>query len=283
MKLLVVIAAVLLTLPRTLLAAEVINLTVGQSGATGFATFDLPGEIGEREAEVLVTLTIDGKQYSADKLTLKGDLGQKVKTGRGKRIEWDVLADISTGFDGEVIWDVTTASAAPPPPRVKKAVQEVKPVIKSVAPPGSTDKALPFDVAEKTIRDRNTGYIWLRDLEKNAKRTDFNKATSFVVNLAEERFAGCRYWQLPLEADLQKLRSYAVAAGYTGKRGKGYPADYLNAVGFSGITNDYYWIMFDTKNFVSFTVRTALDLEDGSFSNKEILDHLQVWPVCKPN
>lgn len=273
MKLLVVLA-VLFVFPGTLPAAEVVNLKVGQSGDRGYATFDLPGEVGEREAEVLVSLTIEGKNYGAGQLTLKGDLGKKVKPGPGKRIDWDILADIPTGFNGEVVWHVDTPAAVSPRP-AKEPVLAGKPV--------AADTSLPFEVAARTLRDRHTGYIWLRDLARDAKKTDFNKATSLVASLAEERFAGCRYWQLPLEVDLQKLRSYAVAAGYKGKKSKGYPADYLNAIGFSGISNDYYWIMFDTRNYISQIVRTAVDLEDGAMSNRDILDQLQVWPVCKPD
>src|SRR6185369_1179265 len=99
-----------LLLPSALLAAEVINLKVGQSGDKGFATYDLAGKVGEREAEVSVSLTINGEKFPSEKLTLTGDFGKKIKTGVGKRIVWDILADIPTGFDGEVIWDVDASN-----------------------------------------------------------------------------------------------------------------------------------------------------------------------------
>lgn len=101
---LAVIFSLLLAPP--LHAAEVKNLKVGQSGDKGFAVFDLVGKVGEMEADVAVFITIGGERYGAERLTLTGDLGKKVKVGVGKRIIWDTLADIPAGFEGEVDWDV---------------------------------------------------------------------------------------------------------------------------------------------------------------------------------
>jgi hypothetical protein len=274
MKCIVCTLFIILSLPATLLAADVINLKVGQSGDKGFATYDLTGKIGEREAEVVVTLTINGEKYGSDKLTLNGDFGKKVKTGVGRRIIWDILTDMPTGFDGEVIWDVDTANNL-------TAVAGTEPR-KSSPPQTSSDS--PFEFGELAARDRNTGLLWLREVSKDGNGVNFEKARGAAIKLAAIRFAGCTDWRLPGADEVAKIVTYAVEADYKGKKSKGYPADYFNAIGFKGVANDYYWTaLANVGTGPVHTLRTAVDLEDGIGSNKEIKDYLQYWPVCKPN
>jgi len=93
-------------------AAEVRNVVMRQVGDQVEVIYDLAGELGEREADVTVTLTIGGKRYEADRLTLKGDSGKKVRVGPGRRFAWDVLADLPAGFDGEIAWEVTALGSS---------------------------------------------------------------------------------------------------------------------------------------------------------------------------
>ncbi len=95
-------------------AAEVRNLTSGQIANKGFVQYDLVGKLGEREADVTVFLEIAGERYSADKLSLSGDYGRKVKIGIGKRFQWDFMKDFPAGFDGEIIWDVEASGGTVP-------------------------------------------------------------------------------------------------------------------------------------------------------------------------
>jgi Protein of unknown function (DUF1566) len=259
----------MLAIPATLIAAEVINLKVGQSGDKGFATFDLSGKIGDREAEVFVTLTINGEKYTADKLTLTGDLGKKVKIGVGRRIVWDILADIPNGFDGEVVWDVDTSSSL-------TAATGTEPR-RSSLPQSSSNS--PFEFGELAARDKNTGLLWLREASKDGKGKSPFDARTVTYKLATEKFAGCSDWKLPDADQVTKIVDYALEAGYTGKMGKGYPADYFNAIGFKGVSNDYYWI-YDLRSSWN---KMAIDLEDGNTMERSNKDYLQIWPVCKPN
>jgi len=268
-----IIFAVSLLLALPVMAAEVINLKVGQSGDKGFATYDLAGKVGEREAEVFVTLTINGERYSADKLALSGDFGKKVKTGVGRRIVWDILTDIPTGFDGEVIWNVDTVSGSGSP-----AAAGTEP-LKSSLP-----QASPFEFSELVARDRKTGLLWLRLVSKDGNGVDFNKARGTAGRLGNERFAGCSDWKLPMAADLTKIVEYAIEAGYIGKKSKGYPADFFNAIGFKGVANDYYWTAMGNYGALGSSYsRLAVDLEDGISSTKSVNEYLQYWPVCKPD
>ncbi len=273
MKLIVFTLAFVLALPVTLIAAEIINLKVGQSGDKGFATFDLSGEIGERETEVAVSLTISGRKYAAEKLTLKGDFGKKVKTGVGKRIVWDTLTDIPAGFDGEVTWNVDAIGTPEP--------------LKANAPPLASPalKESPFTFDELAASDKNTGLLWLRMVSKDGKAVSFGNARGAASRLSAKRFAGCSDWRLPWESELKGIMAYALYAGYKGKSSNGYAADYFNAVGFKGVVNDYYWTDTTDKidNPAGHMTRLAVDLEDGNSTPKPLLSYLQLWPVCNPN
>jgi Protein of unknown function (DUF1566) len=278
MKRIIFTLSLLLALPANLLAAEVINLKVGQRGDKGFATYDLTGKIGEREAEVSVSLTINGERFPSDRLTLTGDFGKKIKTGVGKRIIWDILADIPTGFDGEVLWNVDSGVKGGPELPTGTPNPAQTPVTSQSA------KDSPFEFSELVARDKNTGLLWRREVSKDGNVVDFNKARSTAARLATERFAGCADWKLPVADDLTKIVMYALEAGYKGKKSKGYPADYFNAIGFKGVANDYYWSAFaNVGTGPAHTFRMAVDLEDGLTSEKNTKDYLQFWPVCKPD
>jgi formylglycine-generating enzyme required for sulfatase activity len=66
-------------------------------------TYDLIGE--ESEAEVEVTLTIQGKTYRASELHLEGAYG-KVQTGNGKVLWWNVMQDFPRGVDTGLKWRI---------------------------------------------------------------------------------------------------------------------------------------------------------------------------------
>ena len=102
-KLTILLALLFLFAALPLPAAEVKNTVVRQVGNRGQFTYDLLGD--EPEAEVDVTLTIQGKEYKAADLHLEGDCG-KVKTGRGRVIWWNILQDFPRGLGAGVKWRV---------------------------------------------------------------------------------------------------------------------------------------------------------------------------------
>ncbi|HOC59122.1 MAG TPA: formylglycine-generating enzyme family protein [Smithellaceae bacterium] len=87
-------------------AAELKNEVARQEGNRLVITYDLAGK--EKEADVTLTLTVDGKTYKASALHVEGDVG-KVKPGRGKKISWNILKDFPRGLRGDVDWELTTA------------------------------------------------------------------------------------------------------------------------------------------------------------------------------
>lgn len=87
-----------------LYAAEVRNASSRQDGNRVEITYDLEG--GGSSEEVLLTVTVEGKEYRGTDLHLEGDFG-KVAPGRGKRIYWNVLRDFPAGLgDMEVDWSL---------------------------------------------------------------------------------------------------------------------------------------------------------------------------------
>ncbi|MBF0553038.1 MAG: YncE family protein [Nitrospirae bacterium] len=111
MSLLFVTAALILTIPSMVFAAEVKNVTVGQVGKNAVATYDLGGGEGETEAEVTVTITAGNDRLTSDKLHLTGDFGKGVKVGTGKKIVWDATKDLPADFDGDLSWSVESIAS----------------------------------------------------------------------------------------------------------------------------------------------------------------------------
>ena len=91
-------------------AAEVKNIKPSQAGNRVLFEFDVAGEPKE-EADVSITLTINGKTHTSDKLHLEGDFG-KVKAGKGKKIYWNVLQDFPRGFNQEFDFEIVAGGKA---------------------------------------------------------------------------------------------------------------------------------------------------------------------------
>ncbi|GLI36876.1 formylglycine-generating enzyme family protein [Geobacter hydrogenophilus] len=104
--------SILIGCAQALNAAEIRNLKPVQVGDRGLASFDLVGRSDEKDSDITVFIEYAGKRYSADKLTISGDVGKNVTIGKGKKIWWDVLKDIPGGIDGDVIWDIEASGGS---------------------------------------------------------------------------------------------------------------------------------------------------------------------------
>lgn len=87
-------------------AAEVVNVRVSQEGSRVKFVYDIIAEAGEKEAEVDVSITVEGRAYKATDLHLDGAFG-KVKPGRGKIIYWNVLQEFPQGLNSDFNWEIT--------------------------------------------------------------------------------------------------------------------------------------------------------------------------------
>ena len=95
-----------LAVPLITSAAEVKNVKVSQVDDKAVATYDLVGGAGEQEAEVTVTISVNGEKKTSDNLHITGDFGKNVKVGYGKKIVWNATKDLPADFDGELSWDI---------------------------------------------------------------------------------------------------------------------------------------------------------------------------------
>lgn len=93
-------------LPAITFAAELKNERARQEGNRLVIHYDLEGK--EQQAEVGLTITVEGKIYQSSELHIEGDVG-KLKTGKGKRLVWNILRDFPRGLRGSVDWELTTS------------------------------------------------------------------------------------------------------------------------------------------------------------------------------
>ncbi len=109
MKKIILIAFAVFLLTNGVFAAEVKNLVSKQAGNRVVFEFDIVGE--EKETDVSISLTINGKTYTAKDLHLEGDYG-KVKVGRRKTIYWNVLRDFPRGHSGSLDVEILAGGAS---------------------------------------------------------------------------------------------------------------------------------------------------------------------------
>ncbi len=196
-------------------SARVVNDSVRQEGSRVLFEFDIEGT--EKETDVFLTLTIDGKRYTEKDLHLEGDYG-RVKIGKGKRIYWNVLQDFPRGLHTEFEWELRAGSKensmviiGP----IGVAIQQITPdiasamglkesrgaLVSSVMPGGPADKAgikrgdiiLEFD--RKPIRN-------VKDLRRALKEAE----DKIVILIMIKRMGILLY---------KAVRLKKISAGYT--------------------------------------------------------------------
>ncbi|MCX5809826.1 MAG: formylglycine-generating enzyme family protein [Proteobacteria bacterium] len=85
-------------------AAEVKNAVSRQEGNRVIWEFEVVSDTQE-EADLTLTITIDGKTYESKDLHLEGDF-PKTKLGKGRKIYWNVLQDFPRGIHGNLDWEL---------------------------------------------------------------------------------------------------------------------------------------------------------------------------------
>ena len=99
---------VIIVLTSTCFAAEVKNAVSRQEGNRAIWEFEVVSDTQE-EADLTLTLTIDGKTYESKDLHLEGDF-PKTKPGKGKKIYWNMLQDFPRGIHGNLDWELLAGS-----------------------------------------------------------------------------------------------------------------------------------------------------------------------------
>ncbi len=97
---------------------EVRSVRVSQEGNRVLFRYELVRTEGTGPVDVVLKLTIRGKEYTAENLSLEGDVG-KVSPGPNRVITWHVLRDFPRGLHGDMDWELT---APPKHPRAGSTV-----------------------------------------------------------------------------------------------------------------------------------------------------------------
>jgi formylglycine-generating enzyme required for sulfatase activity len=97
-----------------LYAAEVGHTVVEQENSRIVFRFDVAGP--EVETTVRLVITVKGKNYDSESLHVEGDVG-RIKTGKGKKIYWDLLKDFPDDPQGKFDYTIEAESATAPVPK----------------------------------------------------------------------------------------------------------------------------------------------------------------------
>lgn len=156
-------------------AAEVKNTLMRQEGNRAVFEYNIEGK--EAEADVTLTLTIGGKIYTQKDLHLEGDIG-KVKTGKGKKIYWNVLQDFPKGVHGDIDFELTAGGG----------VEELK------------SRKVKIDNGDGTVTDYATGLTWQQ--RDDGKQRTWQDAIDYCERLS---LGGHSDWRLPNKDELASL------------------------------------------------------------------------------
>jgi hypothetical protein len=241
-------------------AAEVKNLKTGQTGDRSFATYDLAGKPGEKQAEVTVFIELGGERYAADKLALSGDYGKGVTIGVGKKVFWDVLKDMPVGFEGEALWDVEASGGGVSGSNVGATGR---------SPLQDTNSGVEFEkngfkFYKDVVVDTTTGLMWARNGNIADREMNWNDAMGWAKNL---NYGGYRDWRLPTKEELEAFA----------KRGGNRPVEWFKANGFTGFPSNGYWSSSTIANYTSGA--WDVNLSSGNVYGNYKTSNYYVWPV----
>jgi hypothetical protein len=98
--------------PYTSFSQKIENIQIKQDGGKVVITYDLIGE-NLKVYEVAVEMSKDGGVtfYSVPK-SLTGEVGKGVKEGKGKKIVWDVLRDVTELYGDNFVFKLIAAEKA---------------------------------------------------------------------------------------------------------------------------------------------------------------------------
>ena len=286
-------------------ALEVRNLRMGQDGRKAYLQYDLTGKPGEKEAQVIVSIEINGERYSSQKLTLSGDLGQKVKVGIRKRIWWDLLKDMPAGYDGEVVWNLDASQTNEQLVQIQAAKErdeqrersqqliKAPPITTQPAQVAALPKSLPehaqpaahsplteeivFKSTSQVVIDVKHGLMWAKLGADTSEKFTYDKALSYVKKMNQEKFSGFDNWRLPDDEDVSKL--FTSVTAIKAKRDKS-PLKILLQY-FPNLEDWHYWQDFPAsrKYGKGANYKRSFDIENGTHTGDLESDGLCLLPV----
>lgn len=210
----------------TLYAAEVANLKTRLFSTHMSIEYELLGSGIQTESVVELWLTIKGRRYSSQMLTVSGDFGRSITPGKNRRIIWMHPQDFPEGLDATFTCSVN-------------AVADGKLSNESISP-SEGFKASNYAINKQTIVETRTGLMWTRNATIPAKPMTHADAEKLLLKINQDRYAGYDDWRIPTRADFEGLVSSAKKEGW-GTSFAHYIADYLSTCGFTRVQAGNYW------------------------------------------
>lgn len=101
---------ILCVLPSLSLAQKLENIKAEASGERILVSYDLVQ--GDASDSYTISLFASHNNFRSPLARVRGDVGAGIKTGRGKRIEWEAKAEMGS-FKGELTFEVEAVVVAP--------------------------------------------------------------------------------------------------------------------------------------------------------------------------
>jgi hypothetical protein len=132
-----------------------------------------------------------------------------------------------------------------------------------------------FDFSRKTVEDKRTGLIWMRDADLG--RLDWVGASDLIERLNKNEYAGFNDWRLPSRDELDTLVTYARRVNYSGGVDAFSPYQMFNQLGFNDVHNYWYWTSSPYEGNTTYSWAISMYNGDARGESKE--SSLNVWPV----
>lgn len=97
-----------------------------------------------------------------------------------------------------------------------------------------------FVFSEDTVKDKQTGLIWLRDADVWRDIT-WEDAQELIKVLNKEKSGGYMDWRIPSKVEMETLSDYARSCGYNYGESDSSPVEFYNKMGFHGVRPTPYW------------------------------------------
>jgi hypothetical protein len=88
-----------LAYPVSIMAAEVTSLDISQQGRDIILKYNLKAQGSETKDRVSMEISLDNGRSWHKPGGLYGDIGKKIRVGKGKKIIWNPLKDYPDGLD----------------------------------------------------------------------------------------------------------------------------------------------------------------------------------------
>ncbi len=144
-------------------------------------------------------------------------------------------------------------------------------------PEREAEPKLRFRVAEQTIKDAETGYVWLRDADSAGSPLSWNRALEYVALLNKEKHAGHSDWKLPDVDVMNKFIAAVREADTAGPSENNTAVVALERMGFRNVKTGDYWSGTTSVYNSAEAWYISMAKRSKSVGNKSLYMH--VWPV----